>query len=86
MLICAGVKEATREQYDAGINALFGFLVLGRIARSIHGEFLATDIDKRLGDLEDKVKQMKAKTDSTDNMVKRILDYVERLDPTGAQR
>jgi hypothetical protein len=86
MLICAGIKEATIEQYDKGINTLFAFLVFGRNIKSIDGEFLATDIDKRLDYLENELKQMKEKTDSTDTMVKRILDYVERLDPPGGQR
>jgi hypothetical protein len=41
-------------------------MILGRTTKSIDGEFLATDIDKQLGDLENELKQIKEKTDSTD--------------------
>ena len=85
MFICAGIKEASDEQYNTAINAFFTFILAGRSFKSIEGEFLTTDIDRKLADVENEIKQMKEKTDSTDTIVKKILDYCERLDPVGGK-
>lgn len=79
MLICAGVVDSSNEQYTDSINKLFIFIIMGRINKSIEGTFLATDVDARLSVLE-------KNQDDTKELVNKILDYVERIDPYGERK
>src|SRR5919106_1703619 len=40
MLKCAGLIETNEEEYDACIDVLFKFMILGRVTKSIDGQFL----------------------------------------------
>ena len=40
MLKCAGLIETNEEEYDACIDVLFKFMILGRATKSINGQFL----------------------------------------------
>jgi hypothetical protein len=40
MLKCAGVINTNEEEYDACIDMLFKFMILGRATKSIDGQFL----------------------------------------------
>jgi hypothetical protein len=40
MLKCAGLIETNEEEYDACIDVLFKFMILGRATKSIDGQFL----------------------------------------------
>jgi hypothetical protein len=80
MLICAGISDGSNEQYTNAINSLFTFIIIGRTTKSIDGKFLATDIDARLSAVEESLNEIKERFDSTDELVKRTLEYVERID------
>jgi hypothetical protein len=40
MLKCAGLINTNEEEYDACIDMLFKFMILGRATKSIDGQFL----------------------------------------------
>jgi hypothetical protein len=40
MLKCAGLIKTNEEEYDASIDMLFKFMILGRATKSIDGQFL----------------------------------------------
>ena len=40
MLKCAGLINTNEEEYDACIDVLFKFMILGRATKSIDGQFL----------------------------------------------
>ena len=40
MLKCAGLMETNEEEYEACIDVLFKFMILGRATKSINGQFL----------------------------------------------
>ncbi|MBV9667675.1 MAG: hypothetical protein JO327_06045 [Nitrososphaeraceae archaeon] len=40
MLKCTGLIETNEEEYDACIDVLFKFMILGRVTKSIDGQFL----------------------------------------------
>ena|SRR3569623_1445835 len=40
MLKCAGLIDTNGEEYDACIDVLFKFMILGRVTKSIDGQFL----------------------------------------------
>jgi hypothetical protein len=40
MLKCTGLIETNEEEYDACIDVLFKFMILGRATKSIDGQFL----------------------------------------------
>jgi hypothetical protein len=40
MLKCAGLINTNEEEYDACIDMLFKFMILGRATKSINGQFL----------------------------------------------
>jgi hypothetical protein len=57
LLVCAGVKPASTEEQDKAVTEVFRMLLMFRSANRIEGKIYASDLEKRLTNLEEKQRQ-----------------------------
>jgi hypothetical protein len=56
LLTCAGIKQATDEEQEKAITEVFRMMLMFRSANRIEGKIMSHDLEKRVADLEEKLK------------------------------
>src|SRR3972149_9987169 len=54
--VCAGTKKASAEEQEKAVKEVFRILLMFRSANRIEGKIISNDLEKRVEDLEKKVK------------------------------
>ncbi len=54
--ICAGTKQATREEQEKAIPEVFRMMLMFRSANRIEGKIMSNDLEKRIAALEEKMR------------------------------
>lgn len=78
--VCAGIKQTTTHELKESVGKLFQIIANLQTIDGITGTFLGYDISTKLAVLEHTITDLKTNQSETENLVKRILDYVERID------
>ncbi len=54
--VCAGIKPASAEEQEKAITEVFRMMLMFRSANRIEGKILSNDLEKRVANLEDKLR------------------------------
>ena len=69
LLICAGITQATVEEQEKAVTEVFRMLLMFRSANRIEGKIMSNDLEKRVADLEEKLR-------STGKLVEQITGFL----------
>ena len=80
--ICSGVIPSTDEQYQKAINELFKEILILRMLNGISGTFYSNDIESQFKLIINDLSEIKKDNEHYENRINKVLEYVERLDPS----
>jgi hypothetical protein len=69
LMVCAGIKQASTEEQEKAVTDVFRMLLMFRSANRIEGKITATDVEKRIAVVEDKLQ-------STSKLVEQITGFL----------